>query len=500
MSEEVLFINGVWQAGLGADMQSISPIDSAVIWRGNECSQAQVNDAVVSAKNAFQTWRATSLDERIAILEKFAATLDGEKEALARIIAMETGKALWDAVGEVGAAVAKIAISVKSYYERTGVKTSTNSGVRTHLEHRPHGVMAIFGPYNFPVHLPNGHMVPALLAGNTVVYKPSELTPKSAEFVVKLWQQVGLPDGVLNLVHGGGGVGQMLVAHGDINGVLFTGSVPTGKAISKALATRLDVITALELGGNNPLIIGNVGDVEAAALVTIQSAFISSGQRCTCARRLIVPNGEQGDVFIASLVAMMGRIEVGNPVGDPQPFMGPLISEQAAANVLAVQAKLLSQGGVPLKAAEQLQGGAAYISPSLIDVTSVANRSDDECFGPLLQVIRVDNMAGAFMSEALAEANNTKFGLAAGLLSDDISEYEMFKNTITAGIVNWNKPLTGASSAAPFGGVGDSGNHRPSAYYAADYCAFPVASLEDDADKLTEQALPQGILPQGISS
>ncbi len=495
MSEEVLFIDGVWQAGLGADMQSISPVNSAVIWRGSEGNQAQVNDAVVAAKQSFQTWRTTSLDERIAILEKFAVALDGEKEALARIIAEETGKALWDAVGEVGAAAAKIAISVKSYYERTGVKTSENGGVRTHLEHRPHGVMAIFGPYNFPVHLPNGHMVPALLAGNTVVYKPSELTPKSAEFVVKLWQQVGLPDGVLNLVHGGGGVGQMLVAHKDINGVLFTGSVPTGKAISKALATRLDVITALELGGNNPLIIGNVGDVEAAALVTIQSAFISSGQRCTCARRLIVPSGEQGDVFITTLLAMMGRIQVGNPIGDPQPFMGPLISEQAAANVLDVQNELINQGAIPLKAAEQMPDGAAYISPGLIDVTAVANRSDDECFGPLLQVIRVDSM-----DEALAEANNTKFGLAAGLLSDDISEYEMFKNTITAGIVNWNKPLTGASSAAPFGGVGDSGNHRPSAYYAADYCAFPVASLEDDADKLSEQALPQGILPQGILS
>jgi len=231
----------------------------------------------------------------------------------------------------------------------------------------------------------------------------------SAEVVVKLWQKIGLPDGVLNLVHGGSAVGQAFVAHYDINGVLFTGSVPTGKSISKALATSLDVVTALELGGNNPLIVGKVANLEAAALITIQSAFISSGQRCTCARRLIVQTGERGDAFIASLVSVIGRIQVGNPLSDPQPFMGPLISEQAAGNVLKVQAELISKGAVPLVEAEQLSQGAAYISPGLIDVTDVANRSDDECFGPLLQVLRVDNM-----DEALVEANHTKFGLATG--------------------------------------------------------------------------------------
>jgi succinylglutamic semialdehyde dehydrogenase len=490
MANEGLCIGGVWLSGLGLPMQSISPINGEVIWQGNEASQAQLDAAVMAARDAFSLWQETTLDERISILNKFAEALVQEKEAIGKLIAQETGKPLWDALGEVGAAAAKVAISIKSYNERTGVKTSENAGVRANLEHRPHGVLSIFGPYNFPLHLPNGHMVPALLAGNTIVYKPSELTPKTAEFIVGLWQKIGLPDGVLNLVQGGGGVGKMLVDHSDINGVLFTGSVPTGKAISKALATRLDVICALELGGNNPLIIGSVDNLEAAALVTIQSAYISSGQRCTCARRLIVKNDERGDIFLASLMAMMGRIQIGNPLADPQPFMGPLISEKAAGDVLKTQSEMIANGAVPLKAAVQLAQGPAYVSPALIDVTSLANRGDEECFGPLLQVIRVANM-----DEALYEANNTSFGLAAGLLSDDMSEYLAFKNTITAGIVNWNKPLTGASSAAPFGGVGDSGNHRPSAYYAADYCAFPVASLEDVENKLIEQSLPQGILP-----
>lgn len=488
MSKTGVFINGTWVTGSGASLASTSPIDGQAIWQGHECTSLEVDDAVNAARAAFPAWSKIPLAERVLYLEKFATALGQEKQTLATIIAEETGKPLWDALGEVGAAVAKIAISIKAYHERTGAKTSENAGIRTHLEHRPHGVLTIFGPYNFPVHLPNGHMVPALLAGNTIVYKPSELTPKSAEFVVGVWQKIGLPDGVLNLIQGRGAVGQMLVAHHDINGVLFTGSVPTGKAISKALATRLNVITALELGGNNPLIVGSVENIDAAALVAIQSAFISSGQRCTCARRLIVPLGTRGDVFIANLVAMMGRIQVGSPLSDPQPFMGPLISDLAAANVLKTQADLISQGAVPLKAAEQLDLGPAYITPGLVDVTGLSNVSDEECFGPLLQVCRVANI-----DDAIIEANNTSYGLAAGLLSDDKAEYEMFKRSISAGIVNWNKALTGASSAAPFGGIGDSGNHRSSAYYAADYCAYPVASLEDDANKLSEQALPQGI-------
>lgn len=490
MSNSGLFIGGSWRAGNGEVMQSMSPIDGRSVWQSYGATQSQVDEAVSSAKSAFAAWSGTTLDERIAILEKFAQILSKNSDELAHLIAVEVGKTLWDASGEVGAAVAKIAISIKAYNERTGKKQSEIGAVRSRLEHRPHGVMCVFGPYNFPLHLSNGHIVPALLAGNTVVFKPSEQSPKVAEFTVGLWQQVGLPDGVLNLVQGDGTVGQALIANNDINGVLFTGSVPTGKAISNALASRLGVITALELGGNNPLIIGDVADVEAAAMVAIQSAFISSGQRCTCARRLIVQKNSAGDAFIEALVAMMSRVQVGNPLADPQPFMGPMISDKAAAQVLDVQQGLLDSGAVALRAAEQLDLGAAYISPGLIDVSAVKNRQDEECFGPLLQVIRVNDL-----DEAINEANNTRFGLAAGLLSDEKQEYEKFRNGVRAGIVNWNKPLTGASSAAPFGGVGDSGNHRPSAYYAADYCSYAVASMEDAEDQLSEQAMPQGILP-----
>lgn len=490
MSKNGLFINGKWCTGRGDAMQSYSPIDEKLVWQNNEASFEQVEGAVSSARGAFAVWSQTTFSDRVEILEKFSQSLRDNSDKLANLIATEVGKTLWDAKGEVAAAAGKVAISIKAYNERTGHAEAEADGLRSKLEHRPHGVMCVFGPYNFPLHLSNGHIVPALLAGNTIVYKPSELSPMVAEYVVGLWQDAGLPKGVINLVQGSAKVGQALINIEDINGVLFTGSVPTGKAIANILASRLNVISALELGGNNPLIIGEVANHEASALVTIQSAFISSGQRCTCARRLLVPQGKNGDEFLKTLVAVMERIEVGNPLEEPQPFMGPLINNKAAGHVLAVQQTLLADGAVSLKPAEQLKLGPAYISPGLIDVTNVKNRADEECFGPLLQVIRTDNLA-----QAIKEANNTRFGLAAGLLSDNHEEYIQFKNAARAGIVNWNKPLTGASSAAPFGGVGDSGNHRASAYYAADYCSYPVASLEDAKDQLTAQPLPQGILP-----
>ena len=482
------YIAGQWQAGQGEPLQSLNPFDQTVIWSGRAASPAQVESAVQAARGAFPSWARLSLEQRIDVLEQFAAILKAHADELAGLIGEETGKPLWETATEVTSMVNKVAISIQSYRERTGEKSGPLADATAVLRHKPHGVVAVFGPYNFPGHLPNGHIVPALLAGNCVLFKPSELTPRVAEFTVKCWIKAGLPAGVLNLLQGARETGVALAASQGIDGLFFTGSSGTGNLLHQQFAGRPDKILALEMGGNNPLLVEQVADVEAAVYTIIQSAFISAGQRCTCARRLLVPEGEWGDALLARLVSVASFIKVGAYNAQPAPFMGTLISLQATEHLLRAQQQLQARGATALLAMTQPVANAALLTPGIIDVTAVAERNDEEFFGPLLQVIRYADFAAG-----MAEANNTRFGLAAGLLSDSLERYQQFLLESRAGIVNWNKQLTGAASSAPFGGIGASGNHRASAYYAADYCSYPVASLE--TEKLS---LPATLTP-GVS-
>ena len=468
-----LYIAGEWLAGQGEVFESLNPVTQQVVWSGNGATTEQVESAVQAARQAFPAWAKRSLEERLSVLEAFAANLKSRADELARCIGEETGKPLWESATEVTSMVNKVAISVQSYRERTGEKSGPLGDATAVLRHKPHGVVAVFGPYNFPGHLPNGHIVPALLAGNTVLFKPSELTPKVAELTVQCWIDAGLPAGVLNLLQGARETGIALAANPGIDGLFFTGSSRTGNHLHQQFAGRPDKILALEMGGNNPLVVDEVADVDAAVYTIIQSAFISAGQRCTCARRLLVPQGAWGDALLARLVAVSSTIEVGAFDQTPAPFMGSVISLGAAKALMDAQELLLANGAVALLEMTQPQAQAALLTPGIIDVSEVTDRADEELFGPLLQVIRYTDFEAA-----IAEANNTQYGLAAGLLSDSEARYQQFWLESRAGIVNWNKQLTGAASSAPFGGVGASGNHRVSAYYAADYCAYPVASLE----------------------
>ncbi|WAG80422.1 succinylglutamate-semialdehyde dehydrogenase [Metapseudomonas furukawaii] len=481
-------IAGNWQAGQGEAFDSLNPVTQAVVWSGRGATADQVEAAVAAARAAFPAWARRPLEQRIAVLEQFAVVLKAHADELARCIGEETGKPMWESATEVTSMVNKVAISIQSYRERTGEKRGALADATAVLRHKPHGVVAVFGPYNFPGHLPNGHIVPALLAGNAVVFKPSELTPKVAELTVKCWIEAGLPAGVLNLVQGGRETGVALAGNPGLDGLFFTGSSRTGNLLHQQFAGRPDKILALEMGGNNPLVVDEVADVDAAVYTIIQSAFISAGQRCTCARRLLVPVGAWGDALLARLVAVAASIQVGAFDAQPAPFMGSVISLDAARHLLKAQEQLIAKGANALLAMTQPLETAALLTPGILDVTAVTERPDEEFFGPLLQVIRYDGF-----DAAIAEANATQYGLAAGLLSDSAERYQRFLIESRAGIVNWNKQLTGAASSAPFGGVGASGNHRASAYYAADYCAYPVASLESET-----LALPATLTP-GVS-
>ncbi|WP_042145463.1 MULTISPECIES: succinylglutamate-semialdehyde dehydrogenase [unclassified Pseudoalteromonas] len=481
MSFNVQLINGQWLIGTGPSFSSVNPSNGEVIWQGAGASEEQVDSAIKSARNAFYTWSDLESSARIEIFNKFAQLLKDNSETMATVIAKETGKPIWETRTEVGAMAGKIAISIKAHDERTGTTENPMPGAKAFIRHKPHGVVAVFGPYNFPGHLPNGHIVPALLAGNTVVFKPSELTPMVAEYTLQLWQQAGLPDGVINLVQGELETGKALASHSDIDGLFFTGSSNTGHLLHKQFAGHPGKILALEMGGNNPLIVKGVTDINSAVHDILQSAFVTSGQRCTCSRRLFIEKSANGDAILAKLIEATNNILVGESFAEPQPFMGAMISEAAALGMVKAQAEILAIGGESLVELKHLKAGTGFVSPGIVDVTNAQSLPDEEHFGPLLKVYRYTDF-----DAAINEGNNTSFGLSAGLLADEQADYDHFFKRIRAGIVNWNKPITGASSAAPFGGIGASGNHRASAFYAADYCAYPVASVE--AQKVTMPA------------
>jgi succinylglutamic semialdehyde dehydrogenase len=463
-------------------INSIDPATGETIWSG------EVGDAaaeVAAARAAYPEWAGHSLSYRSEALRRFANIVRKRDKDFATLISRETGKPFWETQTEVAAVINKVDISITAYAERTPKRTiEAAMGNKVSVRHKPHGVLAVLGPYNFPAHLPNGHIVPALIAGNAVVFKPSEKTPATGEFLVQCYRDAGIPEGVIRLLQGGPDEGRALAGNADIDGLLFTGSARAGQALHKQFAETPQKILALELGGNNPLIVWHPKDIDATATIVVQSAYLSAGQRCTCARRLIVEDGQEGPL-IEAVAKMIDRIIVDSPFADPQPFMGPIIDNDTAHHLQEQWMGLMMKGGKAIRRLERPYDDRPYLTPGLIDVTDASDIPDEEIFGPVLQIIRVKDF-----DAAIEAANATRFGLAASLLGGTHDQYEKFWSHTKAGVINWNKPTNGAPSTAPFGGVGMSGNHRPSAFYAADYCAYPVTSVTGDR---VRAAIGQGL-------
>ena len=474
-----LFIGGQWRKGEGERFASHDPATGDTVWEGRAATPDDVAEAMASARLAFSSWAKRAIEERVEIARNFAKAIEKRADDIAHTISREMGKALWDARGEVQAMISKVDISIRAQAERAGHKEEKNAFGVTALSHHPHGVLAVFGPFNFPGHLPNGHIVPALLAGNCVLFKPSEFTPGVGALMAEAWEEAGLPNGVLALLQGGHETGAALLDAQGLNGVLFTGSAQTGSLIHRKFAGRPDVLLALELGGNNPLIVWPPVDADAAANLIVHSAFATSGQRCSCARRLILPEGAEGDAIVSALVDLSQKIVVGPATLTPEPFMGPLVNALAAERAVKFQTGLRALGGKVLLAVKR---DGAVVSPGIVDVTGLTP-PDEELFGPVLQVYRAKDF-----DHAIDLANATRFGLAGGLISDDASLWARARNELLVGVLNWNRPTTGASGALPFGGPGLSGSLRPSAYYAADYVAYPVSTQA--AEKAAAIAAP----------
>lgn len=475
MTDGRLFIDGRWADGAGDGFASFDPATEARVWRGKEASGAQVVGAVEAARAAFPAWADRSRDERIAAMKRYQAALKARAPAFAEAISRETGKALWETTAELGSMAGKVDLSIRAYDERTGERTADTAFGTATLRHRPHGVAAVLGPFNFPGHLPNGHIVPALLAGDTVVFKPSEETPHTGQLMAECLEEADLPKGVFNMVQGGRDVGAALLDQ-PIDALMFTGSGAAGAHFRRKFADNPHVILALELGGNNPLVVWDAADAEAVAGIVVQSAFVTTGQRCSCARRLIVPEGAAGDAIVSAVIGLTERLIFAPWDSSPEPYGGPLISKRAADQALGALNDRINAGARVLLSTGTIDSlNGAFVHPGMIDVTGV-DVSDEEIFAPFLSVTRV----GSFEA-AIEAANATRYGLSAGLVSDDPKNWDVFIRRIRAGVVNFNRPTTGAAGDMPFGGLGDSGNHRPSAWYAADYCAYPVASFEAGA-------------------
>jgi succinylglutamic semialdehyde dehydrogenase len=468
----------------GTVFQSIDPATGEVVWSGPAATPAIVNQAVRVSRMAFRDWSGTRLEERVRCIQAFAKVLESRANEFAEAISKEVGKPAWEARQEVRSMISKAELSVRAFAERC--PEVRDGDVVTRF--KPHGVAVVLGPFNLPGHLPNGQILPALLAGNTVLFKPSEHAPLVAEMTLAAWQSAGLPDGVLQVLQGGGETGESLARHHDIDALFFTGGSKTGCWLAELFARTPQKILALEMGGNNPLVVWDPLDTRTAALQVIQSAFLTAGQRCTCARRLILPEGPMGDVFLEELAGWIDQVRVDSWNAVPEPFCGPVISANAADQILAQWRFLTERGAKPLVEMRRLGEGNGFLRPGLVDVTAVPDRPDEEVFGPLLQVIRVPDF-----HSAIAEANHTRFGLAAGLFSGSSSLFEVFWREIRAGIINWNNQTTGASGKAPFGGVGLSGNHRPAGFFAADFCSYPVAGMES-ADPELHPDPPLGLM------
>ena len=459
------------------EIVSFEPATGAELWRAKIDN---VDAAVDRARRAWPAWAAQPLATRIELVRRFANEVRKTSDKLAELISRETGKPLWESRTEVESVINKVDISITAYADRTGQK-KLDSALQgsTAVRHKPHGVMVVLGPYNFPAHLPVGHIVPALIAGNVVIFKPSEKTPAVGQLVMECFYKAGISSAIAQFFVGGPEEGKALVAHRGIDGVLFTGSAQAGIAINKKLASNPGKIVALEMGGNNPIVVIDTPKINDAVNLIVQSAFTSAGQRCTAARRLIIKESMY-EPIIGELKTLVNRLIVGEPFADPAPFMGPVIDNNSAEQLVESFLYFLSNGGKAIRHMTRPDNDLPFLTPGIIDTTAMPDRPDVELFGPLLQVIKVDDF-----DQAIIEANRTRFGLAASLIGGSPQDYNRFWANARAGIVNWNRPTNGASSKAPFGGLGLSGNHRPAAYYAADYCAYPVSSSEMEQPRAT---------------
>ena len=451
----------------------------------------QVNIACEAARRAFRPWADLSMDDRKNHLLRLKESYISHSDELAAVISRETGKPLWEGKQEVQAMVNKIDITLNDALDLVKEKKIEKASGATpgFLRFKPRGVMTVIGPFNFPAHLPNGHIVPSLLMGNTVIFKPSEMTPAVGQKMAEIFETARFPKGVFNVVQGTGELGKRLVMHESVEGVLFTGSYETGYRIKQDILPHFWKISALEMGGKNAAIVWDDCDLKKAVFENIISAFITTGQRCSATSRIIVRRSI-ADKFIKNFHESAKKISIGYATENP--FMGPLINSASLDKYLRFQGIASREGAAPLMRGKvlELSREGYYVTPSInlvnkLDPESIYQKT--EVFGPNVAIYQVDEIA-----EAVNIVNTSSYGLALSVFSNDREVFDYCFNRSRVGLINFNRGTVGASSRLPFGGMGKSGNNQPAGTFAIYSCTYPVASLEDDLP-VDETKAPPGM-------
>jgi succinylglutamic semialdehyde dehydrogenase len=480
------YIDGAFRPLSGDGIVTRDPArPSGVVWSGSPVA-AHAEEAAAAARRALPAWSALPFDARRAHLERWRETCVKHAARLAAAISREVGKVAWEAELEAKVVAEKVTITLEDRVlaRVAGFEVAAGAGKTGLCTFKPHGVMAVLGPFNFPAHLPNGHIVPALLLGNTVVFKPSEKAASVGQLMAELAHEAGFPAGVFNVVQGGGAIAARLATHPEVDGVLFTGSFPVGRRILEANLDTPGRLIALEMGGSNPAVVTAKADLRRAAIECVRAGFATTGQRCTCTRRVIVEDSV-ADRFVPMVLKLASNLVIAAADDRVPAFMGPLVTGEARDAVLRAQGRLAAGGRLLLEASPFDREGF-FLSPGAVEVARFERRADEEeIFGPFVQISRARDL-----DDAIAQANATNFGLAASLFSSERAEWEAFFAGVRAGCVNWNTGTAGASSKLPFGGLGRSGNHRPAGAFAVDAVAYPVATMVDTATPV----VPQGML------
>jgi succinylglutamic semialdehyde dehydrogenase len=466
-------------------LPSVSPADPAdEIGRFAIAGEPEVATAVARARRAFPAWRDAGFEARAAVLRRFRDLARESIEELARLIAREMGKALWDARAEAALIASKVDLTLE---HGMAFAAPIEAGGGARAEHLPRGVLGVLGPFNFPAHLPNGHIVPALATGNTVVFKPSDLAPATGDWMARAWSRTGLPEGVLEIVQGRAETGRALALHPDVDGVLFTGSYGVGRALAQALLWQPGKLLALEMGGKNAIVVLADADLDLAVAESALSICATTGQRCSCASRLFVARGVIEE-FTERLVRVLRGVRSGPPL-EPGVFMGPLVSQAAHAKLLRYRALAGEAGGERLLEVDPGRP-APYAGPGLVRFASLKQEhayQRDEIFGPEAALYAFDDL-----DEAIAAVNDSDFGLAAGVFTRDRARFEHCIPRVRTGVLNWNRGTIGASGRLPFGGGLHSGNDRPAGIHSVLYCTSPQARIEF-AGGFDPTSLPPGM-------
>ncbi len=447
-------IAGEWLAGSGTSAQSTNPADlQDIVAEYETADAAQLDSAIAAAESAAAGWDAVGVLARGKILRTTAQLLEAQTEEIAALMTREEGKTLADSRGEVGASVETLYYHSGAARRPNGVTfPSANADEVVRTVRRPVGTVGVITPWNFPLQIPVWKIAPALMWGNTVVWKPASDTPAMAVKLAEIFTEAGVPAGVLNLVLGPGSMGADLVADPRIAAVTFTGSVAVGHSIRDTVIPRGGRLQ-MELGGHNPAIVLPDADMASAAAFITAASMNSTGQKCTATRRVITV-GSAYDALLPELVAKVQALRVG-PGGDAGIDIGPLVSARACDEVTKAVEQAISEGATVLAQADAPEGDC-YAAPTLLGGDASLTIASEEVFGPVTTVLRVDDL-----DMAIALANATPFGLTASVFTRDEQAVRRCLDEVDAGLIKVNAPSTGSEVHAPFGGLRDSSFPAP---------------------------------------